>query len=516
MGKKLYAIGIGTGNPEHLTLQAVRVLASVDVVFSFDKGEEKAELGRLRSELCARFIAPRPYRAVAIPDPPRDARIASYEERVDAWHERRLLAVEDNIERELGPDQTGAILVWGDPSLYDSTLRLLERLAARGRVVFEYEVIAGISSPQALAARHKLTLNRIGGAVQVTTGRRLAQALPREADDVVVMLDGEPAFEHVPAEDYDIYWGAYLGTPHELAISGRLETCKDQIAAARAAGRAEHGWIMDIYLLRRRSSSSTPSAGSAPLPGPGEGGIVRAPLSSAAAMQEDQTNPQNSSGAPSNEAASSEAASSDVAPADAPSSDDAYQRKVQKIRDSYEERKAAATLEKGLVAVFTGTGKGKSTAAFGMALRAVQHGIKVGVVQFVKGAIATAETDAFARFGESVEWHRMGEGFHWITQDAELDRKAAARAWEASCGLLARADIGMVVLDEIIVALRLRQLDEAAVLEALKNKREDQHVVLTGRGATKELIDVADLVTEMKMVKHHYRAGVKAQPGIEF
>ena len=195
---------------------------------------------------------------------------------------------------------------------------------------------------------------------------------------------------------------------------------------------------------------------------------------------------------------------------------DAYQRKVQKIRESYEERKAAATAEKGLIAVFTGTGKGKSTAAFGMALRALQHGMKVGVVQYVKGAIATAETDAFARFGQQVEWHRMGEGFHWITQDAELDRRAAERAWEQSLGLLGREDVGMIVLDEIIVALRLKQLDEALVLDALRAKRADQHVVLTGRGATKELIEVADLVTEMKMVKHHYRAGIRAQPGIEF
>jgi cob(I)alamin adenosyltransferase len=195
---------------------------------------------------------------------------------------------------------------------------------------------------------------------------------------------------------------------------------------------------------------------------------------------------------------------------------EAYQRQVQKIRESYEERKAAATGEKGLIAVFTGTGKGKSTAAFGMALRAVQHGMKVAVVQYVKGAIATAETDAFARFGEQVEWHRMGEGFHWITQDAELDRKAAAKAWEVSSSLMARPDVGMLVLDELIVALRLRQLEEPVVLEALKNKRAEQHVVLTGRGATKELIEVADLVTEMKMVKHHYRAGIRAQAGIEF
>jgi cob(I)alamin adenosyltransferase len=193
-----------------------------------------------------------------------------------------------------------------------------------------------------------------------------------------------------------------------------------------------------------------------------------------------------------------------------------YQRQVEKIRESYEERKAAASGQKGLIAVFTGNGKGKSTAAFGMALRAVQHGLKLGVVQYVKGAIATAETDAFARFGDQVEWHRMGEGFHWITQDADLDRRAAERAFELTEELLARPDLGMVVLDEIIVSLRLKQLDPERVYKALENKREDLHVVLTGRGATDDLIARADLVTEMKMVKHHYRAGIGAQRGIEF
>jgi len=195
---------------------------------------------------------------------------------------------------------------------------------------------------------------------------------------------------------------------------------------------------------------------------------------------------------------------------------DAYQRKVEKIKESYETRKAAATREKGLIAIFTGNGKGKSTAAFGMALRALQHGLKLGVVQYVKGAIDTAEPKAFARFGEQVEWYRLGEGFHWLTQDAELDRKAATRAWEQSLELLSRPDIGMVILDEVLVALRLKQLSQDDVLAALDNKREDLHVVLTGRGATEELIARADLVTEMKMVKHHYRAGIKAQPGIEF
>ncbi|HKP61956.1 MAG TPA: cob(I)yrinic acid a,c-diamide adenosyltransferase [Polyangiales bacterium] len=196
--------------------------------------------------------------------------------------------------------------------------------------------------------------------------------------------------------------------------------------------------------------------------------------------------------------------------------DDLYQRKVEKIRQSYEQRKAEATREKGLIVVFTGSGKGKSTAAFGMLLRALQHGMNAAVVQYVKGAIPTAETDAFARFGEQLEWHRMGEGFHWITQDAELDRKAAERAFERTQALMARPDLGMLILDEILVALRLHQLEEQRVLDALATKREDLHVVLTGRGATEAMIERADLVTEMKLIKHPYKAGIRAQKGIEF
>jgi len=193
-----------------------------------------------------------------------------------------------------------------------------------------------------------------------------------------------------------------------------------------------------------------------------------------------------------------------------------YKRKVEKIRASYEERKAAATGEKGLIIVFTGNGKGKSTAAFGMLLRALQHDMQAAVVQYVKGAIETAETAAFAHFGAQIEWHRMGEGFHWITQDAELDRRAAARAWDKTRELMARPELGMIVLDEILVALRLKQLEPSVVFEALDNKRPELHVVLTGRGATEDMIARADLVTEMKMIKHPYRAGVRAQAGIEF
>jgi cob(I)alamin adenosyltransferase len=130
--------------------------------------------------------------------------------------------------------------------------------------------------------------------------------------------------------------------------------------------------------------------------------------------------------------------------------------------------------------------------------------------------MATAETEVFARFGAQVQWHRMGEGFHWITQDAERDRQAAERAWQLSLELLAKPDLGMLLLDEILVSLRLRQLELAPVLQALRSKRSDLHVVLTGRGAPPELIELADLVTEMKLVKHPYRAGIRAQAGIEF
>lgn len=251
--RRLRAIGIGTGNPEHLTLQAVRALAEVDVVFAFDKGANAAELQHLRREICERHIAPRPYRVVAIADAPRDASIGAYERRVDVWHERRLSDFEESVARELREGQTGALLVWGDASLYDSTLRLLERAQARGRVAFDYDVIPGIGSLQALAAAHRLSLNRVGGAVQVTTGRRLAEAVPSEADDIVVMLDGEQAFERVPAGEFEIYWSAYLGSEREVNVSGPLADRAEEIARLRAELRAEHGWIMDTYLLRRRA-----------------------------------------------------------------------------------------------------------------------------------------------------------------------------------------------------------------------------------------------------------------------
>jgi precorrin-6A synthase len=253
--RKVYAIGIGTGNPDHVTVQAIKALNRVQVVFLLDKGDDKADLATLRRDICERYIEGRPYRVVELEDTPRDPSVPCYEARVAQWHERRLARYERAIAEELADDAAGAILVWGDPSLYDSTLRLLEAVRQRGHVSFEYEVIPGISSPQVLAASHKITLNRIGGAVHLTTGRRLASAAAEELDDVLVMLDGECAFSTIPDADLDIFWGAYLGTEHEILISGPLAQCKGEIVRARSAARAEHGWIMDTYLLRKRPAS---------------------------------------------------------------------------------------------------------------------------------------------------------------------------------------------------------------------------------------------------------------------
>jgi cob(I)alamin adenosyltransferase len=177
---------------------------------------------------------------------------------------------------------------------------------------------------------------------------------------------------------------------------------------------------------------------------------------------------------------------------------------------------AEKTVEKGLLIVHTGPGKGKSTAAFGLALRMLGRGHRVGVVQFIKGAWHTAERDALAKFGKQVSWHTMGEGFTWETQDLKRDIAAAERAWAKSLELMADPGFGLVILDELNIALRYDYLDLAKVVTALRDRRLGLHVVVTGRNAKPDLIAAADLVTEMSLVKHHFAAGVKAQPGIEF
>lgn len=193
-----------------------------------------------------------------------------------------------------------------------------------------------------------------------------------------------------------------------------------------------------------------------------------------------------------------------------------HRAKMEKRKSVQDAEVAEKTAEKGLLIVHTGTGKGKSTAAFGLALRMLGRGHKIGVVQFIKGAWHSAERDALEKFGDQVSWHTMGEGFTWETQDLQRDIAAAERAWAMAQELMADASFGLIILDELNVALRYNYLDLNAVIAALTARRPGLHVVVTGRNAKPELIAAADLVTEMTLVKHHFAAGVKAQPGIEF
>jgi len=250
--RKLFIIGIGAGDPEYMTIQAIKALNQVDVIFVVDKGREKQALARLRTEVCERFIDEETYRVVPIADPERDRTASAYGAAVDDWRRRRAEAYEAAILAELAEDERGAFLVWGDPAIYDSTLAIVEEVLARGAVTLEYEVIPGISSIQALAARHKVALNRVGEPIQITTGRRLKETRSEDVENVVVMLDADNAYRGVASEEIDIYWGAYVGTEDEILISGALPEVEVQIEQVRHEARQRIGWIMDTYLLRRR------------------------------------------------------------------------------------------------------------------------------------------------------------------------------------------------------------------------------------------------------------------------
>ncbi len=245
-------IGIGAGDPEHVTVQAIKALNAVDVVFVVEKAPQTDALVRLRHEILERYLDEgRSPRMVALPDPPRDRTAPAYRSAVEAWRSRRADLWERAIADELGEDSCGAFLVWGDPAIYDSTLAVVDDILSRGNVTFEHEVIPGISSPQALAARHRIALNRVGGAVQITTGRRLASGFPEDADDVLVMLDADCAFTRFASDDVDIYWGAYVGTEDEILVSGRVGEVAEEIQRARREARERMAWVMDTYLLRR-------------------------------------------------------------------------------------------------------------------------------------------------------------------------------------------------------------------------------------------------------------------------
>lgn len=242
---ELWLIGIGTGNPDHLTLQARQALAAADLILIPRKGPDKADLADLRRQIVQTVLgdaAP-----VAEFDLPRRDPDLPYLTAVTLWHDAIAAVWADTIVAHPAARRV-ALLVWGDPSLYDSTLRIAARLDPAPRL----HVVPGITALQALTAAHCIAINTLGGAFTVTTGRRLRDhGWPDGVDSLAVMLDAGGAFEALPAQDYQIWWGAYLGMEQQILRAGRLDMVAEDIRQTRATARAAHGWIMDVYLLRR-------------------------------------------------------------------------------------------------------------------------------------------------------------------------------------------------------------------------------------------------------------------------
>ncbi|WP_426034013.1 precorrin-6A synthase (deacetylating) [Cypionkella sp. TWP1-2-1b2] len=240
----LTLIGIGTGNPDHLTLQAIKAINAADLILIPRKGEGKADLAELRLAICRDVLSNPATRIVEFDLPVRDARIADYRARVEDWHDR----IADVWTAAIGGAAKVALLVWGDPSLYDSTLRIAARLVPAERV----HVVPGVTSIHALTAAHGVALNEIGAPFIVTTGRRLREeGFPAGVDTAVVMLDGECSFQSIDPAGVTIWWGGYVGMAEEIIVEGPLAEVGARIVSLREKARAAHGWIMDIYLLRR-------------------------------------------------------------------------------------------------------------------------------------------------------------------------------------------------------------------------------------------------------------------------
>ena len=248
---QLSLVGIGSGNPEHLTLEAIRVLESADVILLPRKGAEKSELADLRRMIARDVLKTQPL-VVEFDYPVRDAGTPRYLDGVNTWHDALGKIWGDLIRAHAPEGGHVALMVWGDPSLYDSTLRIAERVKAQG-VETHVRVVPGITSLQMLTAAHAIPLNTLGAPVQITTGRQLRDnGWPEGVDTVVVMLDGECSFQTLDMALFDIWWGAYVGMPDQMLLAGPLEDIGPQIIEARSEARDRHGWIMDIYLIRKR------------------------------------------------------------------------------------------------------------------------------------------------------------------------------------------------------------------------------------------------------------------------
>lgn len=248
----LFLIGIGTGNPDHLTVEAIQAIEKADLILVPLKGEDKADLAGLRLDICTRHATNPGSRIETFDLPTRDPATPDYLTRVSDWHDAIARIWQDRILAHLhaGGGPRVALLVWGDPSLYDSTLRIAERVAHH--LPLRLRVIPGITAIQALCAAHAIPLNELASPVIITTGRTLRSlGWPQDAQTLVVMLDRGGAFETIDSTGISIWWGAYLGLPEEILIAGALNEVSAQIITTRAHARAQHGWIMDIYLLRR-------------------------------------------------------------------------------------------------------------------------------------------------------------------------------------------------------------------------------------------------------------------------
>lgn len=258
--RHVHVIGIGTGDPGHVTGQAAAAIAATDVFLVVDKGGDDGagpDLEAVRRRILADHRPDGGYRWVAIPEVARDRTPGDYGGEVRSWHQQRADRYEAALRDEVGDDETAAILVWGDPSLYDSTLRILDDIASRGTLAFTRTVVPGITSISALAAAHQIPLHRIGESMLTTTGRRLVapDGWPASIANAIVMLDADCSFRHLldlpDREGIHIWWGAYVGSPDQLLVAGPLAEVADEIVRTRADAVARHGWIMDIYLLRR-------------------------------------------------------------------------------------------------------------------------------------------------------------------------------------------------------------------------------------------------------------------------
>jgi precorrin-6A synthase len=249
--KRIFLIGIGPGHPDYLTVQAIKAMNKTDVFFLFEKeGRGKNELVDVRRAMLRKYVKGRKYCVVKAMTPPRDRASVAYESAVEDWRGRKQAAMRALIEKELKPNQTGAFLVWGDPSLYDGSIDMLSAIQAEGGVGFDFKVIPGITAIQALTEKHRIPLNRMGGSVRITTGRRLNGKRNAAGETVVVLLDQHSALADFPDKDATLYWGAYLGAKDELLLSGRLGEVLGTYRGMKARAGEKKGWIMDTYLLR--------------------------------------------------------------------------------------------------------------------------------------------------------------------------------------------------------------------------------------------------------------------------